>query len=71
MTFRKLALLGMAIMAAASAWSAPVGIAAGQPTGTNYPMAQDISKVCSTAATPVNVVTTDGGLDNVFKVYGD
>lgn len=56
---------------AASAWAAPVGIAAGQPTGTNYPMAQDISKVCSTNASPINVVTTDGGLDNVFKVYGD
>lgn len=68
--FRTLALMGMAILASAS-WSAPVGIAAGQPTGTNYPMAQDISKVCSTATSPINVVTTDGGLDNVFKVYGD
>lgn len=68
--FRKLALLGLAFVATAS-WSAPVGIAAGQPTGTNYPMAKDISKVCSTTSTPVNVVTTDGGLDNVFKVYGD
>lgn len=58
-------------MLASTAWAAPVGIAAGQPTGTNYPMAQDISKVCSTPSSPVNVVTTDGGLDNIFKVYGD
>ncbi len=69
-SIRTLAMLGMAIVVAA-VQAAPVGIAAGQPTGTNYPMAQDISKVCSNTASPINVVTTDGGLDNVFKVYGD
>lgn len=68
--FRKLALFGL-VFVAATAWAAPVGIASGQPTGTNHPMAADIAKVCSTPTSPINNVVTDGGLDNVFKVYGD
>lgn len=68
--FARWAAMGLAIFAA-SAWAAPVGIATGQPTGTNYPMGADIAKVCSTPSSPINNIVTDGGLDNVFKVYGD
>lgn len=53
------------------AWAAPVGIASGQPTGTNHPMAQDIAKVCSTPTSPINNVVSDGSIDNIFKIYAD
>lgn len=56
---------------ATAAWSAPVGIASGQPTGTNHPMAADIAKVCSTSTSPISNIVTDGALDNLFKIYGD
>jgi len=48
-----------------------VGIASGQPTGTNHPMAQDIVKVCSTPAMTINNIISDGSLDNIYKVHGD
>lgn len=51
--------------------AAAVGIASGQPSGTNYPMAQDISRVCSTPQSPINNIVSDGSLDNLAKVYGD
>lgn len=66
---RNLTFIAMAALTAAHA--APVGIASGQPTGTNHPMAADIAKVCSTPTSPIKNIVTDGGLDNVFKVYGD
>ena len=56
---------------ASFAQAAPVGIASGQPTGTNYPMAADISKICSTAASPINNVESEGSLDNIGKIYTD
>jgi TRAP transporter TAXI family solute receptor len=49
----------------------PVGIASGQPSGTNYPMAADIARVCSTPTSPITNVVSDGSLDNLAKVYGD
>ena len=58
-------------MIAQSALAAPVGIASGQPTGTNYPMVEDIKAVCSTQASPVTNVVSDGSLDNIVKVHGD
>lgn len=51
--------------------AAPVGIASGQPSGTNYPMAADIARTCSTAQAPITNVSSDGSLDNLAKVYGD
>lgn len=48
-----------------------VGIASGQPTGTNYPMAEDIIKVCSRPGATIHNVTSDGSLDNLAKVYQD
>lgn len=47
------------------------GIASGQPTGTNYPMAEDIVKVCSKPGAPITNVVSDGALDNIYKIYGD
>jgi uncharacterized protein len=52
-------------------YAAPVGIASGQPSGTNYPMTADIARVCSTPQTPISNVVSDGSLDNLAKVYGD
>jgi len=51
--------------------AAPVGIASGQQSGTNYPMAGDIARVCSTPQAPITNVQSDGSLDNLAKVYGD
>lgn len=56
---------------ASSAFAQTFGIASGQATGTNYPMAEDIKRVCSTAQHPINNVVSDGSLDNIFKIYGD
>lgn len=47
------------------------GIASGQPSGTNYPMVEDIIKVCSTPANPLTNVISDGSIDNLNKVYQD
>lgn len=66
----KRTLLALALVAG-FAQAAPVGIASGQPTGTNYPMGADIAKVCSTANSPINNVVSDGSLDNIAKIYGD
>lgn len=47
------------------------GIASGQPSGTNYPMVQDIVRVCSTPKNPISNAISDGSLDNLTKVYED
>lgn len=49
----------------------PIGIASGQPSGTNYPMVEDIRKVCSTPQHPIINVKSEGSLDNIFKVASD
>lgn len=66
----KLTILALACIAV-SAHAADVGIASGQPTGTNHPMVEDISRVCSTPTSRINNVISDGSLDNVQKIYGD
>jgi TRAP transporter TAXI family solute receptor len=58
-------------LASATGGAAPVGIASGAPTGTNYPMGADIARVCSTKTAPITNVQSEGFLDNVFKIYGD
>lgn len=62
-------------IALAAAWNscgaAPVGIASGQKTGTNYPMIEDIKRVCSTPKSPITNRVSDGSLDNLALVYGD
>jgi uncharacterized protein len=58
-------------MFATAAGAAPIGIASGAPTGTNYPMGEDIAKTCSTKQSPITNVQTEGFLDNVFQIYGN
>lgn len=59
------ALLAFALPAAAQS---PVGIASGQPTGTNYPMIQDIISVCSAPAAPITNVISNGSDENISLV---
>lgn len=60
-------LLSVSTAHAQSTW----GIASASPSGTNYPMAQNIVDVCSTPTSKgVNVEST-GSVDNLFKVYQD
>jgi len=63
--------VGLSVLLLTHAHAAPVGIASGQPSGTNYPMAGDIARVCSTPQTPISNIVSDGSLDNLAKVYGD
>lgn len=67
----RISFLALAAMVSCSAMAAPVGIASGNTTGTNYPMIEDIKRVCSAPGSPINNVVSDGSLDNIFKVYGD
>jgi len=48
----------------------PVGIASGNKSGTNWPMAEDILNKCSTVASPIKNVISDGSLDNIYKITG-
>jgi TRAP transporter TAXI family solute receptor len=59
------------LLACTSTFAGPIGIASGQPTGTNHPMAADIGKVCSTPNSPIVNVVSDGSLDNINKIYSD
>jgi len=65
------AVLFSALLSASALGQTTVGIASGQPTGTNYPMVQDIVRVCSTPQSKINNIISDGSLDNINKVYGD
>jgi len=62
---------GVLLTLVGAAHADTVGIASGQPTGTNYPMAQDIVNKCSTPTSPIKNIVSDGSLDNLAKVYGD
>jgi uncharacterized protein len=68
---KKFLLSAAAFAMVASAAAAEVGIASGQPTGTNYPMAADIATVCSSPTLTINNITSVGSIDNIFKVYTD
>ena len=48
-----------------------VGIASGQPGGTNHPMIEDVVKHCSKPGAEIRNVPSDGSLDNINKVYSD
>lgn len=54
-----------------SAKAAPVGIASGQPSGTNHPMIEDVAAACSTPKSPITNNVTNGSIDNIFAVYND
>lgn len=53
------------------AGAAPVGIASGQKTGTNYPMVENIKDMCSRPGSPITNRESDGSLDNLALVHGD
>jgi TRAP transporter TAXI family solute receptor len=69
-TFKRYACL-FATLFAFAASAETVGIASGQQTGTNWPMAQDVVKVCSTDGREIRNIESDGSLDNLMKVYQD
>lgn len=60
-----------AIMALRHADAAPIGIASGNKTGTNYPMIEDIKAVCSKPDAPITNVVTNGSQENIFRIYED
>jgi TRAP transporter TAXI family solute receptor len=64
-------LIAIVMALASTAVMADVGIASGAPTGTNYPMAEDIVRVCSTPKNKIHNVVSEGSMDNIFKIYGD
>lgn len=65
-------LSAFAFLLAASAFAqTTVGIGSGQKTGTNYPMVEDITRVCSGPKVRYNNVITDGAIDNLFRVHDD
>lgn len=61
----------LAFLTCGIAQAGDIGIASGAPTGTNYPMGEDIVRVCSTPKTTIHNVESEGFLDNIFKIYGD
>lgn len=71
LTMQQVFCAGVILSAIGAAHAGGVGIASGQQTGTNYPMAQDIVKACSTPQSPITNIVSDGSLDNLAKVYGD
>ena len=60
-----------AVMALRHADAAPIGIASGNKTGTNYPMIEDIKAVCSKPDAPITNVITNGSQENIFRIYED
>lgn len=46
-----------------------IGIASGQPSGTNYPMVEDIIKACSSPQATIKNVVTNGALENIDLIY--
>lgn len=64
-------LVALTLAAVDAARAAPVGIASGQPSGTNHPMIEDVKAACSTPTSPISNVVTNGSIDNIFAVYND
>lgn len=68
---RNLAAILLACAAISASAQTSIGIASGQPSGTNYPMVENIVKVCSTPGHPIVNVKSEGSLDNIYKISGD
>lgn len=68
-TFRFLLLAACMLMVGQNGFAAEIGIASGQPGGTNYPMVDNIVKVCSKPGAEIINVKSDGSLDNINLVY--
>lgn len=74
----KRTLIAAASLLAMTAWAAPIGIASGADTGTNYPMVDDIAAACSSPSSPITNVggppattVTNGAMDNINLVFND
>lgn len=63
-----IALLALLFLSTAQA---DVGISSGGTGGTYYPVAGDIAKTCSTPGNVITNYTSEGSIDNIFKVSGD
>lgn len=61
----------LAFAGVADAQTKPFGIASASPSGTNWPMVEDIRAVCSKPGAEITNVVTNGTLDNIALVYGD
>ena len=61
----------LTLASSAMAQTKTFGIASASPSGTNYPMVEDIKAVCTTPNTRINNVESNGTLDNIALVYGD
>lgn len=68
---KKLSMLLAATLLTANVFAQSIGIGSGQPSGTNYPMIEDVKKICSNDQHIIRNVTSDGSLDNLFKIYED
>jgi TRAP transporter TAXI family solute receptor len=68
---KKIIFAALSLFTSFATSAAAVGIASGAPSGTNYPMAEDIKNVCSTPASPITNVVTPGGQANISRVYND
>lgn len=66
--FLALALLSLA---SAASWSQSIGIASGAETGTNWPMVEDVIKVCSRPGAEIRNRVTAGGQENLDLIYTD
>jgi hypothetical protein len=67
----KKSLIIIAALVAGIAHATQVGIASGNPSGTNYAMTQDIVKTCSTPTSPIKNVSSGGSIENLFRVHSD
>lgn len=63
-------LIALTLAATANAQTV-VGIASGPQTGTNWPMVEDVTKVCSNAQVTYKNVVTAGGQENYERVLKD
>jgi TRAP transporter TAXI family solute receptor len=58
-------------LAAAAASTFAMGIGSGNVTGTNYPMVENLIKVCGSAAGPFENIKTAGSLENLDRTFSD
>lgn len=68
---RWLAIAAITMSLTVASWADGIGIASGNKTGTNWPMVEDITKVCSTPSKPIRNVVTNGGMDNLDLIFSD
>lgn len=68
-SFRRIFVLGALLAAATSAQAIDIGIASGQKGSTSHEMVSDVASICT--APRINVITSEGSLDNIARIAGD